>query len=128
VPVRAVRGATQLEADERDHLVQRVGELVRTVLEVNRLSPDDLVSVVFTATQDVHSAFPAEGARSVGLTEVPLLCATEMEVSGSLERAIRMLAHVERGAGDAPLQHVYLHGAVVLRPDWTAGAAVEQQR
>jgi chorismate mutase len=117
VPLRAIRGATQLDADERDHLLERVIELVRAVLVRNQLTPGDVVSILFTATQDLRSEFPASAARALGISEVPLLCAQELDVVGALPRVVRLLAHVEtpRSAGD--IRHVYLHGARNLRTD-----------
>lgn len=115
--VRAVRGATQLDVDERDHLLGRVTELVREVLARNELSTDDLISIVFTATSDVRSEFPAYAARTIGITDVPLLCAQELEVPGAMPRVVRLLAHVETSRPRAEIRHVYLHGARELRTD-----------
>jgi chorismate mutase len=117
VAVRAVRGATQLEADKRDHLLERVSELVGAVLESNQLSPQDVVSIVFTATHDVRSEFPALAARSLGISDVPLLCAQEMDVLGAMPRVVRLLAHVETPLAPGQIRHVYLHGAQQLRTD-----------
>lgn len=115
--VRAVRGATQLDVDERNHLLDRVAELVREVLMRNHLSTDDLISVVFTATADVRSEFPAYAARAIGITDVPLLCAQELEVPGAMPRVVRLLAHVETAEPRSEIRHVYLHGARELRTD-----------
>lgn len=117
--VRAIRGATQLDVDEREHLLARTTELVRAVLDGNRLSSDDLISIVFTATDDVSSEFPAYAARALGLTDVPLLCARELEIEGSLPRVVRLLVHVETALTRAEITHVYLHGAARLRRDLT---------
>lgn len=115
--VRALRGATQLDADEREHLLDRVAELVREVLARNGLTVDDLVSIVFTATPDLYSEFPAYAARAVGITDVPLLCAQELNVEGAMPRVVRLLAHVETSLPRGRLRHVYLHGARELRTD-----------
>lgn len=117
--VRAVRGATQLEVDEREHLLERVAELVREVLRRNALTNDDLISIIFTATADVRSEFPAYAARLMGMTDVPLLCARELEIEGSMPRVVRLLAHVETDLTRDQITHVYLHGAAVLRRDLT---------
>jgi chorismate mutase len=117
VSVRAVRGATQLEVDERDHLLERVAELVTEVLRTNKLDNDDLISIVFTATSDVHSEFPAYAARLMGMTDVPLLCARELEIGGSMPRVIRLMAHVDTDLSRDDITHVYLHGAAALRRD-----------
>ena len=115
--VRAIRGATQLEVDEAQHLLDRTRELLRELLAANELSVDDFVSIIFTATGDIHSAFPAVAARALGFEEVPLLCTRELEIEGSLPRAIRLMAHVETAKSRAEVRHVYLHGATVLRAD-----------
>src|SRR5205085_8329674 len=92
-------------------------EMISAVLERNQLTAADLVSIVFTATQDLDAAFPANAARQLGLTEVPLLCATEMDVPGALPRVLRLLAHAQTDRPRAAIQHVYLRGAVALRTD-----------
>ncbi|MDQ1746307.1 MAG: chorismate mutase [Frankiaceae bacterium] len=115
--VRAVRGAIQLDADDRDAIIEATAELVRAVLERNGLDPDDLISVVFTATPDLTAEFPAYAARAIGITDVPFLCATEIDVPGSMPRVVRLLAHVETGRSREELRHVYLRGAAALRTD-----------
>lgn len=117
--VRAVRGATQLEVDEREHLLERVTELITKVLNANELKPDDLISVLFTATGDLNSEFPAVAGRQLGLSDVPLICAKEMDVPGSLPRVVRVMMHTETDRSRDKIQHVYLHGATALRPDLT---------
>jgi len=117
VAVRAIRGATQLEADEREHLLDRTTELVRTVLVDNALSSDDVISILFTATSDLHAEFPAYAARQLGLVDVPLLCTRELEIDDSMPRVIRLMAHVETDLARADVTHVYLHGAANLRRD-----------
>ena len=112
--VRAIRGATQLEEDVRDHMLERVAEMVTDVMEAN-----DLVSVIFTATSDLVSEFPAYAARRLGFGEIPLLCARELEIDGSMPRCVRMMAHVETDLPRADITHVYLHGAAALRSDLT---------
>jgi chorismate mutase len=115
--VRAIRGATTLDVDERAHVLARTGELVAEMLARNELAEDDLISIVFTATDDVHSAFPAEAAREAGITHVPLLCARELEVEGSVARCIRVLMHAYTTRAVVDLRHAYLHGARQLRTD-----------
>jgi chorismate mutase len=117
VAVRAVRGATQLDADDRDEVIDATAELVRAVLERNELGPADLISVIFTATPDLTAEFPAYAARAAGLTDVPFLCATEIDVPGALPRVIRLLAHVESDRTRDEIRHVYLRGAASLRTD-----------
>jgi chorismate mutase len=117
VAVRAVRGATQLEADESAHLLERAVELVSQVMASNALTSEDLISIIFTATPDLRSEFPAYAARRLGLHDVPLLCARELKIAGAMPRVIRLLAHVETDRARADIVHVYLHGAAELRRD-----------
>jgi chorismate mutase len=117
VPVRAVRGATQAAANDRDAVIDATAELVRAVLDRNELADDDLISVIFTATPDLTAEFPAYAARAMGITDVPLLCATEIDVPGAMPRVIRLLAHVDSERSRADIRHVYLRGAAALRTD-----------
>ena len=114
-----MRGATQLETDERDHMLERVAEMVTDVMTSNGLDVDDFISVIFTATSDLHSEFPAYAARRLGFGEVPLICARELEIDGSMPRVVRMMAHVETRRARSEITHVYLHGAALLRTDLT---------
>jgi chorismate mutase len=119
VAVRAVRGATQLDEDVRGHMLDRVAEMVLDSMSANGLEVDDFISVIFTATSDLVSEFPAYAARQLGFGEVPLLCARELEIERSMPRVVRMLAHVETDLPRAEITHVYLHGAAALRSDLT---------
>jgi len=112
-----VRGATQLDVDERAHLLERTSELVQSVLDRNTLTQEHLISVVFTAPPDLVCEFPAYAARLIGITDVPLLCAREIDVTGAMPRVVRLLAHVECDLARDDVQHVYLHGARALRTD-----------
>jgi chorismate mutase len=127
VAVRAVRGATQLESDDREHMLDRVAEMVLDVMASNGLGVDDFISVIFTATSDLVSEFPAYAARQLGFGEVPLLCARELEIDRSMARVVRMLAHVETDLPRADITHVYLHGAAALRSDLTRVRAVPDE-
>ncbi len=115
--VRAVRGATQLEDDVREHMLERVAEMVTDVMTANGLVVDDFISIIFTATSDLVSEFPAYAARRLGFSDVPLICTRELEVAGSMPRVVRMLAHVETDLPKSDITHVYLHGAANLRRD-----------
>jgi chorismate mutase len=115
--VRGVRGAIQVEGDDRESILNGADEMVRAVMDRNGLVPDDLISVIFTATPDLTADFPAYAARQLGLTDVPLLCATEMSVPGAMPRVLRLLAHVETARSRNELRHVYLRGASALRTD-----------
>ncbi|GGO23527.1 3-deoxy-7-phosphoheptulonate synthase class II [Microbispora bryophytorum] len=115
--VRAVRGAVQVERDDEPHLLESVQTLLCRIMDVNDLSPDDLISIVFTSTPDLVSAFPAAAARAIGLTHVPLMCARELDVNGALPRTVRVLAHVRTARAVRDVRHVYLGGAAALRED-----------
>ena len=119
-----MRAATQLDEDVRDHMLERVAEMVTDVMEANGLEVDDFISVIFTATSDLHSEFPAYAARRLGFGEVPLICSRELEIEGSMPRVVRMMAHVETDLPRSDITHVYLHGAAALRRDLTRVRAV----
>ncbi|MEV8306446.1 chorismate mutase [Streptomyces flavidovirens] len=115
--VRAVRGAVQLERDEAGHMNEQVGELLAAILERNGLTPDDLISVWFTATPDLHSDFPAAAARKLAIVDVPLICAQELDIAGAMPRVVRILAHVESDLPKSSISHIYLGAAAALRKD-----------
>ena len=115
--VRAIRGATQLDVDDRDHLLASVEELIREILEQNDIETDKLVSMILTATPDLHSEFPALAARQLGIGDVPLLCAQEIAVDGAMPRVIRVMVHIESDLPRGEIRHVYLRGAAALRRD-----------
>ena len=115
--VRAIRGAIQVDADDRDLILEGTSELVQALLSRNDITSDDLISVVFTATPDLTSEFPAYAARQMGMTDVPLLCASEIAVPGAMPRVLRVLAHVETDKPRSELHHLYLRGAAALRRD-----------
>ncbi|MEV0093149.1 chorismate mutase [Streptomyces sp. NPDC050738] len=115
--VRAVRGAVQLERDDAGHMDEQVSELLTAVLERNGLVADDLISIWFTATPDLHSDFPAAAARKLGIVDVPLICAQELDITGAMPRVVRVLAHVETYLPRSEIAHVYLGAAGALRKD-----------
>ncbi|WP_062213695.1 chorismate mutase [Demequina oxidasica] len=115
--IRAIRGATTLTADERDHLHERTQELVLAMLESNDLDTDALISVFFTCTPDIVSDFPAAAARAIDLGAVPLMCAQEMAVPGALPLVVRVMMHAHLETPRDDVQHIYLHDAVALRRD-----------
>jgi chorismate mutase len=117
VAVRAVRGAIQVDVDDRDAILEGTSELVAEVLRRNQIEPADLISIVFTATPDLPAEFPAYAARLLGLVDVPLLCTTEIAVPGAMPRVLRLLAHVETPLRREDIRHVYLRGAAALRTD-----------
>src|SRR5687768_17790887 len=98
-------------------MLERVAEMVTDVMEANGLDVDDFISVIFTATSDLVSEFPAYAARRLGFSDVPLVCARELEIDGSMPRVVRLMAHVETDLSRAEITHAYLHGAARLRRD-----------
>jgi chorismate mutase len=117
VAVRAIRGATQVDVDEKEHVLAVTRELVAQLLEGNKLEPDDVISIVFSATRDISSVAPALAARQLGLHEPALLCLQEMHVEGAMPRLVRLLAHVETDLPRDRVQNVYQRGTEVLRGD-----------
>ncbi|MFB9838699.1 chorismate mutase [Actinoallomurus acaciae] len=115
--VLAVRGATQIDADDRDQILEATAELVTEVMTRNALTTDDVISVIFTATPDLSAEFPALAARKLGFHDVPLLCASEIDVPHALPRVIRLMAHIQSDRPRSDIQHVYLRGATALRLD-----------
>ena len=115
--MRAIRGATQLDSDDRDHLLVSVEELIREIFSQNAVDTDALVSMILTATPDLHSEFPALAARQLGIGDVPLLCAQEIDVVGAMPRVIRVMLHIESDVPRSEIRHVYLRGAAALRRD-----------
>ena len=117
VQLRALRGAIQIDEDSVEEITAATIELVQTMLDRNDLAVDDLISIIFTATPDLHSAFPAAAARGLALGHIPLLCAAEIDVEGALPRVIRVMMHATTSKTLAEISHVYLRGAVALRQD-----------
>ena len=115
--LRALRGATTVDRDDEAHVHDRVVELLTEMCARNDVDHDDIVSILFTATDDLHATFPAAGARKMGLGDVPLICARELDVEGGTPRCIRVLMHLTTERSRADLRHVYLEGAVSLRDD-----------
>ncbi|HEY2300696.1 MAG TPA: chorismate mutase [Acidimicrobiales bacterium] len=117
VAVRALRGATTVAQDTVEAINGRVQTLVAAMLERNGVDKDDLISIVFTATDDIHAMFPAAAARALGLGDVPLLCARELDIEGGTQLCIRVLMHLTTTRARSELHHVYLEGAKTLRDD-----------
>lgn len=115
--VRAIRGAIQASENTADAIDLATKELLAEILRANSLVADDFISVIFTVSPDLNAAFPATSARELGFTDVPLICSVEIAVPGSLERTIRIMAHVESPLKKAEIHHIYLGGAKVLRRD-----------
>lgn len=114
---RGVRGATTVESDERELVLRATRELLGLMIRLNEINTEDVASAIFTTTPDVLSVFPATAARQLGWLDVPLMCAHEMSVPGSLGHCIRILLHWNTDKPQHAIQHVYLHEARTLRPD-----------
>ena len=119
--VRAFRGATQLSADTKEEMKSAVVELLKEILFSNSLSTDDLISILFTATPDLQSDFPAAGIREFGLLDLPLICAQELDIKGALPRTVRLMIHANSPLSRNEISHIYLRGAAVLRPGLAKG-------
>lgn len=115
--LRAARGAIRVPSDDGDALLGSTERLLSAVLQRNGIDPEDLVSIMFTATEDLRAAFPAEAARRMGLGRVPLMCAQEIPVEGSMPSVIRILVHFHSDRTLDEVEHVYLDGAESLRDD-----------
>ena len=115
--VRALRGATTVDVDTPDHIEERVVALLDTLIERNGVDHEDLISILFTATEDVVSTFPATAARKSGLGDVPLICARELSIDGGTPMCIRVMVHLTTERSRSELHHVYLEGARGLRDD-----------
>ena len=115
--IRALRGATTIDEDTPEDIDERVLALFEALFDRNDLQHDDLISVILTATPDIHSQFPATSARKFGLGDVPLLCAQELDIEGGMPLCIRVLMHLNTELDRAELHHVYLESARSLRDD-----------
>jgi chorismate mutase len=115
---RGVRGATTALANTAEDILEATTELLRALIVLNDLETEDVVSVIFTTTPDLNATFPALAAREIGWGEVPLLCSHEMNVPAALEKAVRVLLHINTTKNAAEIRHVYLKGARQLRPEW----------
>lgn len=116
--VRGIRGAISVDADDPEQIRNATRELTEEILARNGISDfDDVISAIFTTTPDLVSCFPAEAARHIGMTTVPLLCAAEIPVAGAMPLCIRILLHVNSDKKPSEIVHVYLREAAKLRPD-----------
>jgi chorismate mutase len=115
--LQGIRGATTVESNEAQQILEATDELLRKLHEANGLTADDIVSALFTMTSDLNAAFPARAAEVYGWNIVAILHSTEIPVPGSLPRCIRLLVHAYTNRTREEIRHVYLRGATVLRPD-----------
>jgi chorismate mutase len=118
---RGIRGATTVERNHREEILAATTELLQMLVLHNDLQTDDIASAIFTVTDDLNAEFPALAARNLGWTEVALMCAREIPVSGSLDKCIRVLLHVNTERSATEIQHIYIRGAVSLRPTLSKG-------
>nr|WP_202901924.1 chorismate mutase [Thermogemmatispora carboxidivorans] len=116
---RGIRGATTVERNDRQEILAATAELLQLMVELNQIRSEDVASVIFSVTDDLDAVYPAQAARELGWTEVALLCVREIPVPGSLRKCIRILLHVNTERSPAELRHVYLRGAVQLRPEFS---------
>lgn len=116
--VRGVRGATTVEANDREPILAATRELLELMVERNGIRPEEVASATFTVTADLDAEFPAFAAQEIGWNEVPLICGKEIPVPGALERCIRILLHWNTDRPQREVRHVFLHGARSLRPKW----------
>jgi chorismate mutase len=117
--VVALRGATQSEANSSEAIIAATAKLMRELMTMNELEPEQMISAIFTTTEDLDAEFPAVAARQIGLNEVPLMCAREIPVPGAMPRVIRVMVHSNLPA-DQPVRHVYLGETRALRADLNA--------
>ncbi|MGC8480821.1 MAG: chorismate mutase [Acidimicrobiales bacterium] len=115
--IRGLRGATTVEHDSVEQITERTKELVQAMLDRNGISKEQLISIIFTATSDIHAMFPAAAARELGLGDVPLMCARELDIVGATPLCIRVLMHLDTAHARSELHHIYHYGARGLRDD-----------
>lgn len=115
--VRAVRGATTVDSNTVEEIIDQTKMLLKKVVEDNKIERDDIISVIFSVTGDLDAAFPAVAARQLGWTDIALMCTNEVSVPGSLEKCIRVLMHFNTEFKNSDIRHIYLKGARILRPD-----------
>ena len=117
MPTRAIRGATVVAENSASSILDASRELLQEIVRANALDPAQLISILFTMTPDLTAEFPAYAARQLGLIDVPLMCASEIDVPGAMPRTLRLLAHVNTDRPRSEIRHVYLRGAAALRTD-----------
>ena len=121
MPTRGIRGAITVTEDEAETILQATRELLEAIVKENAsMRPEDIGSAIFTVTEDLTATFPAQAARQMGWSMVPMMCAREIPVPGSLPKAIRVLVHWNTETPQSQIKHVYLRDAVKLRPDLVA--------
>ena len=128
MPVRGIRGATTVLEDKTEAIIAATQELLQAIMAANpNLKAEDLASTIFTVTEDLSAAFPARAAHDMGWDRVPLMCAREIPVPGSLPRCIRILIHWNTNLSQNQIEHVYLKDAASLRPDLVASSPKDEK-
>ena len=117
VYTRALRGATTVDKNDKEEIFSAAAEMFEEIIKRNELNPEDIASIIFSLTPDLDKAFPAAAIRRLGITDVPLLDVAQPDIDGALKKCIRVLVHINTDKKNNELHHVYLRGAVVLRPD-----------
>lgn len=115
--VRAIRGAITVSENTKEAILEGTGELLAEIIKRNDLKNEDIISAIFTVTGELNAAFPAVAARGLGWNDISLMCTNEIDVPGSLKNCIRILIHFNTHKRNSEINHVYLKGAAVLRPD-----------
>lgn len=115
--MRAIRGAITVENNDAEEILSATREVLEEIFEKNPEATADMVSMIFTLTPDLNAVFPAKAARLMGITNIPLMCMSEIPVEGALEKCVRVLIYANTDLGPDEINHVYLKGAQVLRPD-----------
>lgn len=121
--VRGLRGAITVEENTKEAISEATEELLSEIVRQNDIEPEDVISALFTVTPDLTADFPAKAARRFGWTAVPMMCATEIPVPGSLPMCIRIMIHFNTSKRQDEVRHVYLRRAAALRPDWSESRA-----
>ena len=115
--LKAIRGAATVRSNTVADIASATQDMLREIMQANSLAPAQIVSAIFSLTPDLNASFPAAAARSLGWSDVPMMCAQEIPVPGALPMVVRVMIHADLAG---PAQHVYQGGAVALRPDWAA--------
>lgn len=115
--MRAIRGAITVDVNKKDLIIEGTKELLQKIVEANNICEDDIISIIFSVTNDLDAAFPAAAAREMGWTSIALMCTNEINVPGSLEKCIRVLMHINTDKSNKDIKHIYLKKARTLRPD-----------
>lgn len=115
--VRAIRGAITVNNNSAQEILDATERMLKKIIADNDLKSEDMISMLFSLTPDLDAVFPARAARNMGIVDVPLMCMSEIPIDGALEKCVRVLMHVNTDKTLAEVKHVYLEGAVVLRPD-----------